>query len=110
MTALLTALTTILAAALMVSGLFFLAVGSFGVVRLPDFYTRMHAQGKADTLGGMLLVAGMVVYHGFQLESLKLLLILLFIAVANPTATHALSRAAYRSGLPPWTRKKEDTI
>ncbi len=99
---------TIVAVALMFGGVFFLAVGSFGIVRLPDFYTRMHAQGKADTLGGMLLVAGLALHCGLQLSTLKLLLLLVLIVVANPTATHALSRAAYRSGLPVWTRKRED--
>lgn len=100
---------TALAVALMVGGVFFLAVGSLGIVRLPDFYTRMHAQGKADTLGGLLLVAGLALHCGLQLSTVKLLLLLVFIAVANPTATHALSRAAYRSGLPIWTKKTEET-
>lgn len=102
------AVVSILAAALMLGGGFFLAVGSLGIVRLPDFYTRMHAQGKADTLGGMLMVAGLALHCGLQLSTLKLLLLLVFIVVANPTATHALSRAAYRSGLPVWTRKREE--
>jgi multicomponent Na+:H+ antiporter subunit G len=99
---------TVLATALIIGGTFFLAVGSLGIVRLPDFYTRMHAQGKADTLGGMLMVAGLALHSGLQLSALKLLLLLVFIAVANPTATHALSRAAYRSGLPMWSAKKEE--
>lgn len=103
------AVTAILTTALMAGGVVFLAVGSLGIVRLPDFYTRMHAQGKADTLGGMLLVAGLALHSGLQLNALKLLLLLVFIAVANPTATHALSRAAYRSGLPVWMKKREKT-
>ena len=103
------AVVSILAAALMLGGGFFLAVGSLGIVRLPDFYTRMHAQGKADTLGGMLLIAGLALHCGLQISTLKLLLLLVFIVVANPTATHALSRAAYRSGLPVWTRKREES-
>lgn len=103
------AVISVVSAALMFGGVFFLAVGSLGIVRLPDFYTRMHAQGKADTLGGMLLVAGLALHCGLQLSTLKLLLLLVFIAVANPTATHALSRAAYRSGLPIWKKKTEET-
>jgi multicomponent Na+:H+ antiporter subunit G len=97
---------TLLAAIIMLGGVFFLTVSSMGVVRLPDFYSRTHAVGKSETLGAMLLLSGLAIYNGFSLSSLKLLLILVFVAVANPTATHTISRAALHTGLQPWTRKK----
>ncbi len=98
---------TYVAAALMLAGFFLLLVGTIGVLRLPDFFTRLHAVGKCDTLGMLLFIAGLMVYEGLSLTALKLLLIWIFLAIANPTATHIFSRAAYRAGLKPWTRGKE---
>lgn len=91
---------------LLVGGALFLFVSCVGLLRLPDFYTRAHAVGKAETLGSMLILAGLALHNGAELSSLKLLLILLVIAVTNPTATHALTRAAIRSGLKIWTAGK----
>lgn len=98
-------MTTILAGVLLVAGFFFLLVGAAGLLRFPDFYSRLHATGKSDTIGLILSLAGLVVYEGYTLTSLKILAIGLFVMMGNPTATHAISRAAYRSGLKPWTRK-----
>lgn len=95
---------TIVAGLLLISGVFFLFVGAIGLVRLPDFFSRLHASGKSDTFGLMLSVMGLAVYGGLTLTSLKILAIGLVVAIGNPTATHAISRAAYRAGLRPWTR------
>ncbi len=99
---------TVLAAILTLGGLFFLAVSSLGIVRLPDFYSRSHAVGKVETLGAILTLGGLAAYNGFEGNSLKLLLILVFIALANPTATHVIAQAAIRSGLQPWVRRQEE--
>ncbi|MBE0467158.1 MAG: monovalent cation/H(+) antiporter subunit G [Candidatus Desulforudis sp.] len=88
----------------MFTGFFFLLVGTVGVLRLPDFYTRMHAVGKCDTLGLLLCLVGLMVYEGVSLVSLKMLYIWVFILMASPTATHVFLRAALRAGLKPWTR------
>lgn len=89
------------------SGVFFLMVGSIGLIRLPDFYSRSHATGKSDTLGIMLVIFGLMLYEGLTLNSAKLLIILTFVALTNPTATHALARAAFQFGLKPrFTEKK----
>jgi multicomponent Na+:H+ antiporter subunit G len=93
-------------AVLVVAGLFFVLAAVVGVLRLPDFYTRLHALGKCDTLGVGLMVAGLALRHGGEHDVLKMLLIPVFIALANPTATHALGRAATRSGLVPWTPER----
>jgi len=90
----------------MLGGLFFLMVGAIGLVRLPDFYTRLHAAGICDTLGLTLTLLGLMVYQGLTLTSLKILIIWLFVLLASPTATHVLIRAAYRAGLKPWTREE----
>jgi multicomponent Na+:H+ antiporter subunit G len=92
----------LVAAIFLIGGAIFLLVSCVGLLRLPDFYTRAHAVGKAETLGSMLVLIGLALYNGATLSSVKLLLILAIIAVTNPTATHALTRAAMRSGLKIW--------
>ena len=96
-----------LAAVFISGGLFFLFVSSLGVIRLPDFYTRCHSISKSETLGSMLVLLGLAVFNGFEINSLKLLVILLFIFIANPTATHIVARTAYRCGLQPWTIRQQ---
>jgi len=93
----------IVATVLLAGGLFFFFVGGFGLVRLPDFYMRLHPAGKADTLGATLLLSGLAILAGPTLLALKILLVEAFILLANPTSTHAVARAAYRSGLRIWT-------
>lgn len=92
---------------LLIAGAFFLLVGSVGIVRLPDFFTRTHATGKTDTLGLILALAGVAVHDGLTLNSAKLLVAAAFVALTSPVGTHALARAAYRSGLRPWYRGGE---
>ena len=87
---------------LIVSGLVLMFTGSLGILRLPDFYCRAHASGKADTLGIMVLLAGIAVYEGLTLTSAKLLMAVFFIGLTNPVPVHALARAAMRLGLKPW--------
>jgi len=88
-------------------GFFFILIAAVGVLRLPDFYTRLHASGKSETLGMLLSFLGLALYEGFSLTSVKLIFIVVFILLANPTGTHVISRAAYRAGLKPWMRKGE---
>ena len=99
----------ILAAVLIVGGVFFLIVSCIGLVRLPDVYTRAHAVGKSETLGAILVLAGLAVYNGWTLSTVKVLLVLMFVLIANPTATHAITRSALISGLQPWTKKGKQT-
>ena len=83
-------------------GIFFMLVGSIGIIRLPDFYSRTHSVSKSDTLGIIFVILGLVIYEGFTQSSLKLILIVLFIALSNPVGTHALARAAMKKGLSPF--------
>jgi multicomponent Na+:H+ antiporter subunit G len=98
----------VLATIIISLGAFFLLVGSIGLIRLPDFYSRTHATGKADTLGVILVIFGLVVSQGFSLNSAKLLLIIAFVGVTNPTATNALARAAFRFRTIPWFKPQEN--
>jgi len=69
-------------------------LGGVGLLRFPDFYTRLHAAGMTDTLCALLIVTGLALQSGVSLLTAKLLLILLFLLFTAPTATHALARAA----------------
>ncbi|MCW8125952.1 monovalent cation/H(+) antiporter subunit G [Microbulbifer halophilus] len=80
-------------------GCFFMLSGAVGLLRFPDFYTRMHAAGVTDTLATFLIVGGLMLLAGWSLALLKLGLILLFIFFTSPTASHALARAAQHSEL-----------
>ena len=95
---------TYLGSALFFAGYLFALAGIVGVLRLPDFYSRIHAVGMSDTLGLILMLAGLGVVEGISFDSLKIGLIFLFMAAANPSAAHAISRAAWRSGLRPYTK------
>ena len=88
----------ILAVMFMIGGLFFFLTATIGILRFPDFFTRLHATGKGDTLAVFLFLIGFSLYEGFTLTSLKILIIAVFMFLAQPTATHALSRAGLRCG------------
>jgi multicomponent Na+:H+ antiporter subunit G len=98
----------ILSIILIVSGIFFMLVGSIGVIRLPDFYSRTHAVSKSDTLGISLVILGLIIFEGLTMNSVKLTLIVLFVALSNPIGTHALARAAYKRQLKPNLKDDSD--
>lgn len=98
---------TAVACTLLGLGFFFIFTGTLGILRLPDFFTRLHAMGKSDTFGVALMVLGMAILEGATLNGAKVLFIILFVALANPTATHALGRAAHRAGLTPWSAPED---
>ena len=76
-------------------GLFFLFVGTLGLIRLPDLYTRMHATSKCDTLGtGMIILALVFQIHHYN-EVIKLLILIAFVWSINPVVTHVIGHIAY---------------
>ena len=95
-------LTEALAVLLLAAGLFFTLTAVVGILRLPDFFTRLHAIGKCDTAGLSLSLLGLALLARDPAVTVKLLLVLILVALANPTATHALARAARKSGVPVW--------
>ena len=94
-----------LAIFLIVVGLFFLVVGSIGMLRLPDVFSRAHALSLTDSLGAVFVLLGLAVDVGFSFNFLRILVVLFLIYLLNPVIAHATIRAAYRSGLRP--TKKE---
>ena len=90
---------TILAIVLIVFGLFFLIVGSIGMLRLPTVFARAPALSLTDSLGATLVLAGLAVYQGFNMNSLKIMVVLVLVYLLNPVIAHATIRAAHRAGL-----------
>ena len=93
--------------ALVLIGLFFTLVSTVGVLRLPDVYSRAHTASQADTLGAGFALAGVALAIGFDSTGIKTVLLLFFIFVTNPTAAHAIARAAHEEGIEPWTTDDE---
>lgn len=93
---------------LLVAGGFFCIVGALGMLRMPDFYTRMHAASVVETLGAGLVLLGLLLQAGFTLVAVKLLFIGALLLFASPTGTHALARAAYERGLKPLLAEPEE--
>lgn len=86
----------------------FCVIGAIGLLRMPDFYTRMHAASVIETLGAGLLIIGMLLQAGLSLIAVKLLFIALLIFFTSPTATHALARAARFRGLEPMAKEQKE--
>ena len=86
---------------LLTLGGFFVLIGGIGALRMPDLYTRMHAASVTDSIGPMLIIAGLILQAGFTLASIKLAAILLFLLLTGPTASNALASAAILSGHQP---------
>ena len=91
----------IIAWVFLVAGSFFSIVGGFGIVRMPEFFSRMHAGGSTDTLGAGLVMTGLMFLVDGILPFLKLLMILFFLLVTSPTACHALAKSAISQGMNP---------
>lgn len=90
-------------------GLFFTLVSTVGVLRLPDIYARSHTASQADTLGAGFTLAGVALALGASATAIKAVLLLFFIFVTNPTAAHAVARAAHEEGIEPWTTDDDRT-
>jgi multicomponent Na+:H+ antiporter subunit G len=82
-------------------GIFFIVVGSIGLLRLPDVYTRLHAAGMTDTMGAGLVLIGLSFQAGLTLITVRLLLIWAFLLFTSPIGTHALARAALHGKVEP---------
>ena len=105
---------TIVVIVLILTGLLFFFATTVGILRFPDFYARMHAAGKGDTLSSLLMLLPLALYNFHEMDmanllvALKILLVGVFIFMASPTATHAIIDAGYEAGIKPWTKKPEE--
>lgn len=83
-------------------------IGGLGLLRLPDFYSRMHGGGITDTLGAGLVLVGLMFQGGLTMVTVKLVMILVALLITSPTSTHAVAKAAYTSGLKPFLGDKQE--
>jgi len=86
---------------LVLVGSLFMIIGAVGLIRLPDVFTRMHGSSVSDTLGGGLILLGLIVLAGVSLVAVKLIFLVLFFGLMSPVATHAIARAALHAGVKP---------
>lgn len=94
-------------------GAIFLFLGALGIFRMPDLYTRIQAGTKASTLGAMSIVlgVGLLAFTQFDIGYpwlIKTVVIVIFIAIANPLSSHALARGAYKDRLKPFSKQHID--
>jgi len=92
-------------------GVFFNCLGSVGLLRFPDVYTRLHAATKATTFGSIFTSLAVIIYgfsrwnisgdSKFGVLALHTIVALICLIITNPTGAHAIARAAYRSGVMP---------
>ncbi len=94
----------------LILGSFFCVVGGVGILRLPDFYSRLHGAGITDTLGAGLIFIGLMIQSGFNLVTVKMIMIVFFLYLTSPTATHAIAKAARISGLKPLLKDNDAEI
>lgn len=92
----------------LLAGGFFCMVGGVGLIRMPDFYTRVHAAGVTETLGAGFILLGLILQAGLTLVTAKLLMIGLLLFLTSPASTHALTKAALVRGLQPFLAPAED--
>lgn len=83
---------------IIVIGLIFMALGVFGIFRFRDFFARILITAKVDTVGFITVMIGLVIKHGFDFFSGKILLVFALYVITNPIATHAITRSAHLSG------------
>ncbi len=93
----------ILSWAAFVSGGLLVIIGNIGLVRFPDFYSRLHPAGITDTAGAELIMVGMILQAPSWIVVAKLGFIAIFLLMTSPVATHALAHTAWVSGLAPQT-------
>ena len=94
---------SIVSAILLIVGVFFGLSSAIGILRMPDFFSRIHAVGMTDTLSAFLILTGLACLASHWIEVAKLAMVFAFLVFTSPTATHALSKAAKKSGLKPYT-------
>ena len=92
----------------LLGGSFFILISGVAVLRLPDYYSRIHGAGITDTLGAGLILLGLVLQAGLSLITVKLVLVLVFMLLTGPVTVHALAKTAYRLGLKPILAEEND--
>jgi multicomponent Na+:H+ antiporter subunit G len=101
-------LVEFLSGALLLAGSVLCITGGVGLLRLPDFFARVHAAGLTETLAAPLLLCGLMLQMDWSLDLLKVAMIMLFILATNPTASHSMAGAALHGGQRPLVTDPDD--
>lgn len=94
----------------LLGGSFFCLTGAVGLLRFPEFFSRIHAASLTDTLGASMILIGLMFQAGWGLALPKLILILIFSLLAGTTASHAMAKAALKSGMKPLDMQDDDDL
>lgn len=94
----------------LILGAFFALTGAFGLFRLPDFFTRIHAASVTDSIATIFIMIGLILRTEFDLVAVKLVFILIFVLLTSPTASHALAKSARHGGLVALAESPNDKI
>ncbi|MCY9005493.1 monovalent cation/H(+) antiporter subunit G [Peribacillus frigoritolerans] len=107
-----TAIVEILSALFLLMGVFLFLVSAFGIIRLPDVYTRNHAASKSSTLGIMFILIGTLLYFYYRHShfDFRVVLAIIFIFMTSPVAGHLIMRSAYHTGVKMWDRSVQDDL
>lgn len=98
----------VIASLFLFSSLIFFAGSAIGMLRLPDFYSRIHASGNSETMGVTLGFIGLMIHEGATLTTLKMAFVFLLLFIGNPIGSHILAKAVYKTGTPIWTLEASD--
>lgn len=102
-------MTTLIVQALSVllvaAGCLFFLAGTVGLLRLPDFFCRLHATTKCDAVGAVLILLGVALVAGVDGQTVRIVALIALISISSPTAGHALARAGWHAGHRPWVRR-----
>lgn len=105
-------MTEAITSLLLAIGVFFIFVGSLGLIRLPDVYNRLHATSKSSTLGVMSILAASIVFFTSHAPTLsvKQFAAIAFLFLSSPVGAHMIARAAYLSGVPMTDQSVRDDL
>ncbi|MCQ2359780.1 MAG: monovalent cation/H(+) antiporter subunit G [Phascolarctobacterium sp.] len=98
----------VIASLFLFCSLIFFAGSAIGMLRLPDFYSRIHASGNSETMGITLGFIGLMIHEGATLTTVKMGFVFLLLFIGNPIGSHILAKAVYKTGTPVWTLDSDD--
>ncbi len=104
-----TVLLDLLSVLFLVTGSLFAVIGGVGIIRMPEFFSRMHGAGITDTMGAGMIMIGLMFQAGLSLTTVKLMIILVFLLITSPSSCHALAKAAMTHGLKPILDRPSNT-
>lgn len=88
-------------------GLAVMILGSIGLVRFPDIYSRLQASSASDTVGVVIILLGLMLHQGLNPGDLRILLLMVFILITGPIVTHSIAKAAFLSKRKPYSDREE---